>query len=419
VQWQTPVSTLIPDDFVLPTQPLTDQVTLEDILSHRSGIPTHDESYLGVTAAHPDNARSLTRNLRNLPFSAQLRTKLQYSNIMFSVATHVVETLSGEDYTSFLRSRIWAPLGMHNTYQDRPDVSPSAQPAQGYRWDETSGGRYVPVPILPSPEGRGAGCVLTSAGDYAKFVRCLIRKTSPLSEESHKALAAPRTIDELCDAEDLLPGHSDVSLYTMGLYRETYRGATLMNHDGSVPGFEAAMGFLPAQEWGFVICTNSCLGSYVNDIVKHVLMDEVLGVKEEDRVDWEGVFRERRAKALERAREEKEKPEWKAPENPEPLGTAMQGLVGKHFNKGYKEIGLEMREGKVVADCSDRCFPYMLTFEHQSGNQFVADWHDVWGDDHLNMKAEVKLDGDGKVVAVGVDFEENMEGLIWFERIEG
>lgn len=417
MQWQTPVSKLIPSDFILPTQSLTDQVTLEDILSHRSGISTHDESYLGVTAAHPDDARSLTRNLRNLPFTAALRTKLQYSNIMFSVATHVVESLSKEDYTSFLRSRIWEPLAMNNTFQDRPDVPSSAHEAQGYRWDEETS-RYVPIPILASPEGRGAGCVLTSAGDYAKFVRCLIKRAAPLSAASHKALVEPRTIDEVSDQDDLLPGYSDVSLYALGLYRDTYRGTTLMTHDGAVPGFKAAMAFLPAKEWGVVICTNSNSGTYVNRILEHMLMDEVLGVRDEERVDWEKVFRDRRAKYLESDKKEKDKPEYTVPEDPEPLGVAVEGLVGRYFNKGYKEIRLEMREGKVVADCSDRCFPFVITFGHLSGRKFVADMHDVWDDYHSKKKAEVKVDEEGKVVAVGVDFEDEMEDLIWFERIE-
>lgn len=419
VQWQTPVSKLIPSDFVLPTQSLTDQVTLEDILSHRSGIATHDESYLGVTAAHPDDARSLTRNLRHLAFTAPLRTRLQYSNIMFTAATHAVESLlSGEvDYTAFLRSRIWGPLGMHNTFQDRPDVRPGAHEAQGYRWDEEGAGRYVPVPILASPEGRGAGCVLASAGDYAKFVRCLIQRVAPLSEKAHKALVEPRTIEELSEAE-LIPGHSDVVLYTLGLYRDTYRGSTLMSHAGAVPGFKAAMAFLPAKEWGLVICTNSNSGRYVNGILEHVLMDEVLGVRSEEREDWEKVYRERRAKYVEAVRKEKEKPEYNVPEDPEPFGVAVEGLVGRYFNKGYKEIRLEMRKGKVVADCSDRCFPFVMTFEHLSGNKFVADTHEVWDAFDFKRKAEVKVNGEGKVVAVGVDFEEDMEDLIWFERIE-
>lgn len=307
---------------------------------------------------------------------------------------------------------------MHDTFQDRPDVRPGASEAQGHRWDEETA-RHVPVPVLASPEGRGAGCVLASAGDYAKFVRCLIQRAAPLSAAAHKALVAPRTIDEVCDAEDLLPGYSDASLYALGLFRDTYRGSTLMSHDGSVPGFKATMAFLPAKQWGVIICTNSNLGRYVNGILEHMLMDEVLGVTGEEKVDWEKVFRERRAKYVESVRKEKEKPEYNVPENPEPLGVAVEGLVGRYFNKGYKEIRLEMRKGKVVADCSDRCFPFVMTFEHLSGNKFVADTHEVWDAFDLKRKAEVKVSGEGKVVAVGIEFEDDMEDLVWFERIEG
>jgi CubicO group peptidase (beta-lactamase class C family) len=39
VRWDTPVSELLRDDFVLVDGRYTDVVTLEDILSHRSGLP--------------------------------------------------------------------------------------------------------------------------------------------------------------------------------------------------------------------------------------------------------------------------------------------------------------------------------------------------------------------------------------------
>lgn len=46
VKWSTPVSKLIPDDFALCDSRYTDTVTLEDILSHRSGLPEYDQHTL-------------------------------------------------------------------------------------------------------------------------------------------------------------------------------------------------------------------------------------------------------------------------------------------------------------------------------------------------------------------------------------
>lgn len=38
IQWTTPVNELLPEDFVMPTPELTNRVTVEDILSHRTGM---------------------------------------------------------------------------------------------------------------------------------------------------------------------------------------------------------------------------------------------------------------------------------------------------------------------------------------------------------------------------------------------
>lgn len=39
VKWDTPMSRVIGDDFVLSEDKYTAEVTIEDLLSHRSGLP--------------------------------------------------------------------------------------------------------------------------------------------------------------------------------------------------------------------------------------------------------------------------------------------------------------------------------------------------------------------------------------------
>jgi len=38
VQWKAPLHELLPEDFVMPTPELTQRVTVEDVLSHRTGM---------------------------------------------------------------------------------------------------------------------------------------------------------------------------------------------------------------------------------------------------------------------------------------------------------------------------------------------------------------------------------------------
>src|SRR3569833_4786605 len=93
---------------------------------------------MGPRAAQPDDARCITRNLRNLPVAASLRARYLYCNMMYTVATYLVEVKSRQPFSDFLHERFFQPLGME---------SPTLQPgsartrglgdrlAPGYHWD--------------------------------------------------------------------------------------------------------------------------------------------------------------------------------------------------------------------------------------------------------------------------------------------
>jgi CubicO group peptidase (beta-lactamase class C family) len=417
VQWTTPVSKILPEDFVLPDPYLTEHVTIEDILSHRTGIATHDESYFSARAKHPDDARSMTRNLRNLEFVKPLRTEHIYCNIMFSVAVHLVETVTSMSYTEFIRKKLWKPLGMTNTFHDVPDIqmrSDTDRRARPHYWNPESQS-YVSLPHYPpAPEGHGAGCIFSSAGDYAKYIRALIRRDPILSEESHRSLATPRSFDLLDDEKWSIPFKSD-ELYTLGLSRTSYRGHTLIGHNGAIPGFKAMVCFLPKFDWGLVIFGNSDTAMYVNDILKFTLLDDILGVRKEDCIDWGAFFAN--FQAMDDA-EEAEKPEWTNVEIVQPLEVSLESIVGSYYNVGYKELVLGMKDDKLVADCSDRCFPYVLTFKHLTGNKFAVEMHGLWeGRLYATIRGELRTES-GRVTAVGVGLESDVKGgLIWFDRV--
>lgn len=115
VQWKTPIAKLIPDDFVLSDEYATSHITIEDALSHRSGLPRHDLAYGGNYDGEKTSLRGMVRALRHLPLTAEPRTKFQYCNQMYGVASHVIETMTGMWLGDFLKERIWEPLGMKST----------------------------------------------------------------------------------------------------------------------------------------------------------------------------------------------------------------------------------------------------------------------------------------------------------------
>jgi CubicO group peptidase (beta-lactamase class C family) len=103
---------LIHDDFVLENDYTTNHITIEDALSHRSGLPGHDRSYGGSNTTIKDIVRSLC----HLPLTTEPRTKYQYCNMMFMTASHVIETVTGRKLGDLMREWIWEPLGMDATF---------------------------------------------------------------------------------------------------------------------------------------------------------------------------------------------------------------------------------------------------------------------------------------------------------------
>jgi CubicO group peptidase (beta-lactamase class C family) len=201
LSWRTPLSAILGDDFVLEDPWATAHLTIEDALSHRTGMPAHDKAsshYYGAGKdRHIGTAKDVTRSLRYLPMNEEPRTTFQYCNLMYAVASHVIETLTGQWLGDVLQSWLWAPLGMNGTYFDLDDALNAADHfAHGYYWHEKAE-QFVEVPYMPLQEVSGAGAVVSSAKDYVKWVRFLLHENKPLSKESHDAIKTSRSFSSL------------------------------------------------------------------------------------------------------------------------------------------------------------------------------------------------------------------------------
>lgn len=383
----------------------------------------HDLSYFGPNAKTPDDAKSVTRNLRNLKMASPLRTTYRYCNIMYTVATHLVEDLTKSSFTDFLETRFFAPLEMASS-----SLQPSAargkgwgdRIATGYEWDkETS--TYKPVPVPDCPEAQGAGSIVTTAGDYAKWVRALMNKTGPITEDVYKSLVRQRTITKP-DAEDLTPFTSP-TIYTAGLELKYYRGYQIVAHDGAIAGFGSTHFWLPDFKFGGVIQGNSGYTYKIAGILSKQLIDELIKVPEDQRVDWDKYYTEKTEKA------EADDPvptidvirkEFNTDlEENQPLTRSLESYVGVYHSAGYGDVEVQLKDGKLFIDANDRSFGFTLTLVHVCDQtKFAANLvcgEEFGSEDCGYMKAEFEIEDD-RVTKLGIDFEEDIGEYIWFTR---
>lgn len=237
-----------------------------------------------LTLGREGSIRDTVRSLRHLPMDKEIRTTWQYSNAMFIAVSHAIETVTGKSLDVFLRERIWDPLRMRSTFLSLDDalnhvsVNPEINFARPYAWDNlTSAQRSVELPYCTATLS-GAGGIISNVLDYAKYVRSMIRKSGPLSEAGYSEVLKPRSI-----MPNVVPQFKSQMMYSLGWMCGVYRGEQVFLHPGGIDGMTSAMIFLPGRDWG-VVCFCNAL-SWGQEELAWKLVDDLLGVPQEDRVD--------------------------------------------------------------------------------------------------------------------------------------
>ncbi|KAK6850794.1 hypothetical protein PG987_000428 [Apiospora arundinis] len=442
--WRTPLSSLIRDDFVLEPayEWAQEHLTLEDALSHRTGFPRHDKSL--STAYGPDGhkatMRDITQSLRHLPMVHEPRVEFRYCNLMFMVASHVLQTLTGRWLGTTLREGIWKPLGMNATYFSLEDAQAAPEHlAMGYWWDygsssspesKTKGG-YGEVPFAGLDEASGAGAVVSNVLDYAKWIRCLANEAEPLSKAAHTAIKTPR-ITPMGNSK----GWDGPGSYALGWMMNPYKGHTVYNHGGGMEGYGAEVFFMPDLGYGVVTLANTARTSnYAGKTLAWKLINDKLGVAEEDRYDWAAAGKKAihdvfsgYDSAVERLYPDRAEPSL-------PPALPLQKYAGTYYHPAYQNLTVEVVDNddsplgprqssktQLKASRANAVWDMSYDFEHVSG-EFWAVFIDLkkspnWLSGEV-AKAEFRLGSDGWPDELVVEYmEDGNEGVITYERVD-
>ncbi|MFD6140493.1 serine hydrolase domain-containing protein [Promicromonospora sp. NPDC060271] len=237
---------------VLPELRMADdryrQITVEDLLEHRSGLAVTALEYSSDPASAP--AETVAR-LADEELSASPGTTTSYSNAGYTVLARLVEHTSGVGFGEYLEQRVFAPLGMgSSTATELCDASVPGL-ARGF---SGLGPLLVAVPELPQACA-GNGGIVSTARDMASWLRFQVGDgTSPSGER-------------LLDADTFAAFHdvpADAAEYGYGWHRTTTQDETaehqpgpLIGHGGTLATFASGIEFSPVTGTGAVVLSNA------------------------------------------------------------------------------------------------------------------------------------------------------------------
>ncbi|KAJ3557983.1 hypothetical protein NM688_g1175 [Phlebia brevispora] len=273
--WYTKVKDILPDDWKLMDEWASEKATMRDILSHQSGLASHDLSY-----GRNDTPLDVVRKMRHLRPAFELREKYHYTNQMYILGSYVISKYSGMSYMNFVKRRIWEPLNMSSTTFYESEASRDGKLTQA--WTRT--GRRIPIWMHDeqAPLNAGPGGIMTNTVDMVKWVRTLLN--SGVDPISGTVIIPKSTFDTVTsvqipvDKRAVRPEFS-ITGYGMGWKRLSYQGHEIILHAGGIPGFLNWVVFLPSDNLGFVALANA--GEKVDQVLMIIyrIIEDYLGLQ--------------------------------------------------------------------------------------------------------------------------------------------
>ena len=163
-----PVSKYLPWFRVKPAEPDDPPVTIEELLTHSSGLPREAGPHWTTYEFPTEEQLEALMAERQAAFPPEVRFK--YSNLAYTLAGKIVESVSGERWADYVRKNIFEPLGMSESSVDQnvPGL------AKGYGRRMPDGSRAV-MPFIDARSMASATGITSTVGDMARFVSAQFR----------------------------------------------------------------------------------------------------------------------------------------------------------------------------------------------------------------------------------------------------
>ncbi|KAF9183236.1 hypothetical protein BGZ51_004158 [Haplosporangium sp. Z 767] len=334
----TPVNKYLPE-FEVSDPVLTSQLTFVDLLSHRTGLPPIDIGWFRNTEKRID----LIKRIKHVPLDSKLRSKSNYSNVMYAVAGEAAANIAGTSYEHLVEAKILKPLGLLNTgfsvteMKKRPN---HAMPYEAASFEDAQKGKFIlgyldHIYMADAP----AGDLYSNVLDLVRWGRVIMK----LGELDGKQVLNKESVTELLSGHTFMENtrrsseFAPVLAYGLGWMVDTYKGQILYRHSGSNPGFISNLTIYPDADLVIAHLTNidsTGLPAYTS----YYIADELLNLPKTQ--DW---LSDAAIKATQMQYDQKAKGakgDFPERQKDRPSSHGLEAFVGDYMNPVFGDVSI-------------------------------------------------------------------------------
>ncbi|NEU70345.1 serine hydrolase domain-containing protein [Spirosoma agri] len=225
----------------------TDPIRVAHLLEHTAGF----DDWSPKAYAFNDPTIPLEKGLTIASESRRSRwrpgTFMAYSNAGPPVVARLIEKQTGQEFESFVRQRIFRPLGMTRATFHR-DGAALTDLASGYAGDDQQEAPYWHLLLRPT------GGLNVSALELMSFVQMLMGRGSYRGQQ----LLKPASVDRMETPTTALAAHTGSKQgYGLNNFTTSFRGHLFHGHDGAGIGLRSHYLYQSELNRGIIVLVNS------------------------------------------------------------------------------------------------------------------------------------------------------------------
>lgn len=268
LDWDDKVSSHIPG-FQLKDPWVSRELTIRDILTHRSGFRNHDMLW-----ARGMERKESVKRMAHIEQVSSMRSNWAYNNLGYILAGEIIEARAEMSLEEFIVSRILQPLAMLNTTLRWNNTRHLKMLTDAHYRVGLDGAIKAPYPSIDA--AGGAGIINSTVLDMSKWLQFLLAGGQVdgdrlVSEKNFAEIFKSQSIVNIPVYPALEQSDSHFLNYGFAWFLQDFEGRKLIMHTGSIGGINAMMAFMPEENLGLVGLFNRQTSE-----LRHAMMYELM-----------------------------------------------------------------------------------------------------------------------------------------------
>jgi CubicO group peptidase (beta-lactamase class C family) len=396
LSWEDKVVKYIPE-FKMYDPYVTDNFTILDLLTHRSGLGEGAGDLMLFPDGNDFTIKDVLKSFQYQKPISSFRTKYDYDNLLYIVASEVIKRISGMEYKVFIQNRIFDPLQMRNSATSFGTVKNKNNLALPH---SSENGPLKQINSFSHELLDGPGGIYSNVNDLSKWLLVHLNK-GKYGEKLEKQLFSESAQQEMWKPHTnrnfkvISKGryNNHFEAYGLGWHIVDYCSKIVLWHTGGVPGMLSQTILVPELNLGIVVLTNTFPGGASYMTLARSILDSYLGVVKRD---WIKMAIDN-LKSAQNSVDTVETSVWKTVENSKKIQINNESYIGTYTDNWFGQVSIYEKEGKLwfkslrSPKLNGQMFFYKAT-------TFAIKWE--YTDMPCNAFATFSLDTEGKAISV-------------------